>query len=55
MREEKEVANNVMLEGIDKIFILHDLYAFDLAKKVKEKIRHRIEEKKEGGKGQNED
>lgn len=44
MREEKEVAEKVELENIETIFILHDLYAFDLAKKVKERVRQRIVE-----------
>lgn len=45
IREEMELVSYLELEEIDKIFILHDLYAFDLAKKVKEQVREKLQKK----------
>ncbi len=42
IRDEIETVDYIELQDIDKIFILHDLYAYDLAKKVKEKLRNKI-------------
>lgn len=42
LREEMQIPEQLDLKQIDKIFILHDLYAFELAKQVKEKIKQKI-------------
>lgn len=43
-REEISLVDKLNLEGIDKIFILHDLYAIDLKNAIKEKVKAKIEE-----------
>lgn len=43
-RDELSLIDSLKLEGIDKVFILHDLYAMDLKNKLKEKVIEKIEE-----------
>lgn len=43
-REETSLVEDLKLEGIDKIFILHDLYAIDLKNEIKERVKRKIEE-----------
>ncbi len=43
-REETSLVEELKLEGIDKIFILHDLYAMDLKNEIKESVKRKIEE-----------
>ena len=47
VRNEMDLVDDLNLEGIDKIFILHDLYAIALKNKIKERIEHRIKQEKE--------
>ena len=42
--EETSLVEELKLEGIDKIFILHDLYAMDLKNEIKESVKRKIEE-----------
>ncbi len=44
-REELSLIEKLNLEGIDKIFILHDLYAMDLKNEIKEQVKRKIQEK----------
>ena len=48
-RDELSLVDSLKLEGIDKVFILHDLYAMDLKNKLKEKVIEKIKEE-EGNK-----
>ncbi len=41
-REETSLINDLKLEGIDKVFILHDLYAINLKNKIKEQVIEKI-------------
>lgn len=43
-RDENSLVEQLNLEGIDKIFILHDLYAIDLKNEIKERVKKKIEE-----------
>lgn len=43
-REETSLVEELKLEGIDKIFILHDLYSIDLKNEIKESVKRKIEE-----------
>ncbi|MBP3256271.1 MAG: DUF1727 domain-containing protein [Clostridia bacterium] len=43
-RDELSLIDSLKLDGIDKVFILHDLYAMDLKNKLKEKVIEKIEE-----------
>jgi len=43
-REEMSLVEELKLDGIDKIFILHDLYAMDLKNEIKERVKRKIEE-----------
>ena len=33
---------DVLIKGIEKIFIIHDMYAYELAEKTKKGIKERI-------------
>lgn len=44
-RDEISLVDKLNLENIDKVFILHDLYAIDLKNEIKNKVKRRIEEK----------
>lgn len=46
-RNELELVNALCLKGIDKIFILHDLYAISLKNKIKERVEMKIRQQKE--------
>lgn len=41
-REELSLVDKLNLEGIDKVFILHDLYSIDLKNQIKKKIEEKI-------------
>lgn len=41
-REELSLVDNLQLEGIEKVFILHDLYAISLKNKIKEQVIEKI-------------
>ena len=43
-RDELDLVNKLKLDGIDKVFILHDLYSIELKNQVKEKVKRKIEE-----------
>lgn len=43
-RDEKSLVEDLKLQEIDKVFILHDLYAIDLKNEIKESVKRRIEE-----------
>lgn len=43
-RDEIYLVDELKLEGIDKIFILHDLYSIDLKNEIKDKVKRKIEE-----------
>lgn len=43
-REELSLIEKLNLKGIDKIFILHDLYAMDLKNEIKEQVKRKIQE-----------
>lgn len=43
-RDELSLIDKLELEGIDKIFILHDLYSIELKNKIKEQVIRKIEE-----------
>ena len=43
-REEMSLVEQLNLEGIDKVFILHDLYSMDLKNEIKEQVKKKIEE-----------
>ena len=42
-RDELSLVDKLNLEGIDKVFILHDLYSMDLKNALKEKVKEKIE------------
>ena len=44
-RDEISLVDKLNLEGIDKVFILHDLYSIDLKNQIKKKIEEKILEK----------
>ena len=41
-RDELSLVDKLNLDGIDKVFILHDLYSIDLKNQLKEKVKERI-------------
>lgn len=41
-RDEISLVDKLNLEGIDKVFILHDLYSIDLKNQIKKKIEEKI-------------
>ncbi len=43
-REELSLTEKLNLEGIEKVFILHDLYAMDLKNEIKEQVKRKIQE-----------
>ncbi len=43
-RDEISLVEKLNLDGIDKIFILHDLYSIDLKNEIKDRVRTKIEE-----------
>ena len=45
-RDELSLVDKLNLEGIDKVFILHDLYSMELKNELKEKVKEKIEEEK---------
>lgn len=45
-RDEMSLVEKLNLEGIDKIFILHDLYSIDLKNQIKKKVEEKIQESK---------
>lgn len=44
-RDEISLVDKLNLEGIDKVFILHDLYSIDLKNQIKKKVEEKILEK----------
>ena len=42
-RDELSLVDSLNLKGIDKVFILHDLYSMDLKNEIKEKVIEKIE------------
>lgn len=45
-RDEMTFVDNLNLEGIDKVFILHDLYSLEETAKIKEKVENMIKQYK---------
>ena len=43
-RDELSLVDKLKLEGIDKVFILHDLYSMDLKNEIKDKVIEKIKE-----------
>ena len=41
-REELSLVESLQLEGIEKVFILHDLYAISLKNKIKQQVVEKI-------------
>lgn len=41
-RDEISLVDKLNLEGIDKVFILHDLYSIDLKEQIKKKVEEKI-------------
>lgn len=41
-RDEMSLVEKLNLEGIDKVFILHDLYSIDLKNQIKKKVEEKI-------------
>ena len=41
-RDELSLVEKLNLEGIDKVFILHDLYSIDLKNQIKKKVEEKI-------------
>ena len=41
-RDEISLVENLKLDGIDKVFILHDLYSINLKNEIKEKVKTKI-------------
>ena len=41
-RDEISLVDKLNLEGIDKVFILHDLYSIDLKNQIKKKVEEKI-------------
>ena len=46
-RDEISLVDKLNLEGIDKVFILHDLYSIDLKNQIKKKVEEKILESKD--------
>lgn len=46
-RDEMSLVEKLKLEGIDKVFILHDLYSIDLKNQIKKKVEEKILENKD--------
>lgn len=46
-RDEMSLVEKLNLEGIDKVFILHDLYSIDLKNQIKKKVEEKILENKD--------
>ncbi len=42
-RDEVSLVDKLNLEGIDKVFILHDLYSIDLKNQIKKKVEEKIQ------------
>ena len=42
-----EAVEELKLEGIDKIFILHDLYSIEETKQIKQKVKELIDKKEQ--------
>lgn len=47
-REENTLIEKLNLEGIDKVFILHDLYSIELKNEIKRQVKEKIQEYKKG-------
>ena len=45
-RDEISLVEKLNLDGIDKVFILHDLYSINLKNEIKDKVKRKIEEVK---------
>ncbi len=45
-RKELELVQDLNLDGIDKVFILHDLHSTELRDKIKEQVREKIEKER---------
>ena len=45
-RDEISLVDKLNLDGIDKVFILHDLYSIDLKNQIKKKVEEKINERK---------
>ena len=45
-RKELELVQDLNLEAIDKVFILHDLHSTELRDKIKEQVREKIEKER---------
>ena len=45
-RDEISLVDKLNLEGIDKVFILHDLYSIDLKNQIKKKVEEKINGRK---------
>ena len=43
-RDEMNLVDKLNLEGIDKVFILHDLYSIELKNEIKKKVIEKIKE-----------
>ena len=43
-RDELSLVDKLKLDGIDKVFILHDLYSMDLKNEIKDKVIEKIKE-----------
>ena len=41
-RDELKLVDKLNLDGVDKVFILHDLYSIDLKNQIKKKIKEKI-------------
>ena len=41
-RDEMSLVEKLNLEGIDKVFILHDLYSIDLKNQIKKKVEEKV-------------
>lgn len=46
-RDEMSLVEKLNLEGIDKVFILHDLYSIDLKNQIKKRVEEKILENKD--------
>ena len=42
MKHKSVLLDELNLEGIDKVFILHDLYSIDLKNEIKERVKTKI-------------
>ena len=45
-RDELDLVNKLNLDGIDKVFILHDLYSMDLKNEMKKRVEEKINGRK---------